>query len=179
MRSYTSEGIVLSKKNLGEADKILIVYTKNHGKVSLIAKGVRRPKSRKRGHIEVFNKVVFQAQKTHSLDLVTEVEVIEDFYEIRKNLKKVSLAYYFCEVINKITNDSDVNPQVYDILKNSLENLKSENKLKNLRFNFIHKLLSILGFWPEDKLINDYDQILDEVIERQLTSVRVGKSMLE
>ena len=60
-RSYTSEGIVLARRNYGEADRILVIYSKNFGRVSYMAKGVRRPKSRKRGHIEVFNYIKFQA----------------------------------------------------------------------------------------------------------------------
>src|SRR3990170_878312 len=103
LHSYSSEGIVLARRNYGEADRILSVYTKNHGRVSLMAKGIRRPKSRKRGHLEIFSHVRFQAATGRGIDLMTEVEVIDDFKEIRRSLKKVSLAYYFCEVIGKIT----------------------------------------------------------------------------
>ena len=48
-RSYTSEGVVLARRHFGEADRILVLYTKNFGRISLIAKGVRRPKAGKGG----------------------------------------------------------------------------------------------------------------------------------
>ena len=91
--SYTSEGIVLARRNYGEADRILSVYSKDHGRIALMAKGIRRPKSRKRGHVEVFSHVKFQSISGRGIDLMTEAEIVDDFKEIRKSLKKVSLAY--------------------------------------------------------------------------------------
>lgn len=179
LRSYTSEGIILAKRNYGEADKILVVYSKNHGRISLIAKGIRRPKSRKRGHLEIFNKILFQATLGHGIDLMTEAEVIEDFSEIRKNLKKVSLAYYFCEVIGKITHEGETNIGVFNLIDDSLKKLENTKKLKDLRLSFVLKLLIMLGYWPEGKDLINPDEELEEVIERQLSTVRVGKSMLK
>jgi DNA repair protein RecO (recombination protein O) len=173
--SYTSEGIVLARRNFGEADRILVLYSKSHGKVSLIAKGVRRPKSRKRGHIEVFNKITFQATSGRGIDIMTEAEVIEDFKKIRKNLSRVSLAYYFCEVIGKITHDGESNIEVYNLVVDSLEKLKETKKLKSLRLDFVFKLLTSLGYWPRNKPLLNADQSLEEVIERNLSSMRVGK----
>ncbi|MDP1710145.1 MAG: DNA repair protein RecO, partial [bacterium] len=115
-RSYTSEGIVLARRDYGEADRILAVYSKLHGRVSLIAKGVRRLKSKKRGHIEVFNLINFQAIVGRGLDIMTEAEVINDMSEFKKNLKRVSLAYYFMEVIGKITHEGEANHEVYNLL---------------------------------------------------------------
>lgn len=177
--SYSDEGVVLARRNFGEADRILVVYSKNHGRISLIAKAVRRPESRKRGHIEIFSRVAFQAATGKGLDLMTEAEVVDSFKDIRKNLKRVSLAYYFCEVIGKITHDGESNFEVYNLLAESLEILKTAKELKNLRLNFVLSLLTMLGFWPKGRLLIDPDQKLEEVIERQLTSVRVGKMMLE
>lgn len=178
-RSYSDQGVVLARRNFGEADRILAIYSKYRGRMTLIAKGVRRPKSRKRGHIEIFSLLRYQAAGGRGLDLMTEAEVIDDFKEIRKNLKKVSLAYYCCEVIGKITHDGEANLEVYNLLINTLEKLKSAAELKSLRLDFVLSLLTILGFWPKGKLLANHDEKLEEVIERQLSSVRVGKMMLK
>ncbi|KKU02477.1 MAG: repair protein RecO protein, partial [Candidatus Woesebacteria bacterium GW2011_GWE1_45_18] len=106
-RTYSDEGIVLTRRHYAEADRILSVYSKNHGRLSLIAKGVRRPTSKKRGHIEVFNQIKFQAVRGRGLDLMTEAEIIENFAEIRKSLKKVALAYYFMEVVGRTTHEGE------------------------------------------------------------------------
>jgi|SRR3989344_1528023 len=174
-RSYTSEGIILAKKAYGEADKILVVYSKSRGKQSLIAKGIRKPKSRKRGHIEVFNKIIFQATKGHGLDVMTEAEVIDDFKEIKKSLKKISLAYYFMEVIGKITHEGENNNQIFSLIDNYLKALKTSRELKKLRLSFVTELLEILGYWPRGRKLDNPDEKLEEVIERDLVSSRVGK----
>jgi DNA repair protein RecO (recombination protein O) len=179
LRAYTSEGIVLTRRNFGEADRILVLYTKSFGRISLLAKGVRRPKSKKRGHVEVFNKIIFQAVKGRGLDIMTEAEVTDDFKEIRTSLKKISLAYYFMEVIGRITHEGEENDEIYNLLCSTLEKLKSASMLKKLRLEFITDLLIATGFWPADKALGAPDEKLEEVIERQIVSVRVGKRVME
>jgi len=177
--SYSGEGIVLGRKNYGEADRILSVYSKDHGRIALIAKGIRRPKSKKRGHLEVFSLVKFQANSGHGIDMITEVDIADDFKEIRKSLPKVSLAYYFMEVIGKITHESEKNEELFDLILENLNKLKTETKLKEMRLDFILKLLTTMGYWPYGQKLSNPDEALEEVIERQIYSERVGKRMLE
>lgn len=178
LHSYSSEGIVLSRKNYGEADRILIVFSKNFGKLSLLAKGIRKIKSKKRGHLEIFSKIKFGAIKGNGMDIMTEAETINDFAGVRVNLNKITLAYYFSEVINKITHE-DGNPSiVYSLLSKSLLELENETELKKLRLNFIYNLLTEMGYWPKGEKIVDADIVLDDVLERKINSVRVGKKML-
>jgi DNA repair protein RecO (recombination protein O) len=177
--SYSSVGIVLGRKNYGEADRILSVYSKDRGRVVLIAKGIRRPKSRKRGHLEIFSLLNFQANSGHGIDLITEADIIDDFKEIRNSLPKVSLAYYFMEVIGKITHEGEKNYELFDLILASLNKLKYESKLKELRLDFIHELLVKMGYWPYGQILPNPDSVLEEVIERQISSVRVGKRVLK
>jgi DNA repair protein RecO (recombination protein O) len=176
---YTSEGIVLARRNYGEADRILSLYTKDYGRVTLLAKGIRRPKSKKRGHLEIFSLVRFGANTGHGIDLITEAEVKDDYKDIRSNLSRISLAYYFMEVIGKTTHEQEKNEDLFDLILSSLDTLRTTNKLKEQRNEFILKLLTLLGFWPEGKIMNNPDEILEDVVERKISSVRVGKRMLE
>lgn len=169
----------MARRDFGEADRILVIYTKNYGRVSFIAKGVRRPKSRKRGHIEVFNYLRFQAAAGHGLDIMTEAEVIDDFKNIRSSLNKVSLAYYLVEVVSKITHESEPNPELFAYLLSTLTKLSKVSKLKDLRIKFVSDLLVMMGYWPEGQKLVNPDEVLEEVSERQISSVRVGKRMLE
>jgi DNA repair protein RecO (recombination protein O) len=177
LHSYSDEAVVLARRNFGEADRILSVFSEHYGKVSFIAKGVRRLKSRKRGHIEVFSYVKFSAASGKGIDIITEVETIDDFTEIRKSLKKVALVYYFLEVISKITHEGEHNPDLFNLLLANLERLKNENKLRKLRLDFVINILTMLGYWPRGKVLVNPDMVLEEVIERQLSSVRVGKKI--
>jgi DNA repair protein RecO (recombination protein O) len=178
-RSYTSEGVVLGRKNYGEADRIISVYSRDYGRISLMAKGIRRPKSRKRGHLEIFSLLKFQATSGRGIDLMTEADIVDDFKEIRKSLSRVSLAYYFMEVIGKITHEQEQNIELFDLILSNLDKLKTETKLKELRLDFILKLLTIMGYWPHGRNLPNPDEVLEEVIERQIYSERVGRRVLE
>ncbi len=178
IKTYTSEGIVLSRKNYGEADRILIVISKHFGKVSLLAKSIRKIKSKKRGHLEIFSKIKFSAVRGHGMDIITETETINDFSGVRVNLNKISLAYYFCEVVNKITHEDEERSLIFNLLSSALEELENETELKKLRLKFIYDLLTNMGYWPVDKKLIDADIVLDDVLERKLNSIRVGKQIL-
>lgn len=177
-RTYSSEGIILSRKNYGEADRILVVISKSFGKLSLLAKGIRKIKSRKRGHLEIFSKIKFSASSGHGFDIMTEAETLNDFSGVRINLNKISLAYYFCEVVNKITHEDGHPSTIYNLLSMALEQLEEDSELKKLRMKFIYDLLIEMGYWPIDKKLIDADIVLDDVLERKINSIRVGKKVL-
>lgn len=177
-RRYSSEAIVLARRRFSEADRILVVFTKSYGKISLIAKGIRKPKSKKRGSLEVFTRVKFAASRGKNLDIITEVEIIDSYNGIRKNLKKVTVAYFFLEVIGRIIQEGEKNEKLYEILISYLNKLRKEKSLKNLRKEFIYQVLVTLGYWPKGRVMVNPDYTLEEVIEREIFSVRVGKKLL-
>lgn len=179
LHTYSSEGIVLARRNYGEADRIISIYSKDRGRLAFLAKGIRRPKSKKRGHLEIFSLLKFSATNSSGINLLVEVEMMEDFEEIRKSLAKISLAYYFCEVVGKITHEEERNEELYQYLLSALYDLSNTKRLKDLKHEFIERVLILLGFWPEGKKMDDPNKILEEVTERQIASARVGKRMLE
>ena len=177
-RSYSSEGIVLSRKNYSEADRILIIYSKYHGKTSLLAKGVRKPKSKKRGSLEIFSHIKFSAVKGKGIDLITESELIDSFSGVRQDLRKVSLAYYFMEVVARLTRDEEKNDELFNLIIEYLNRLRLDVNLRTLRQDFIYQILTLLGFWPRGKILENPDEILESITERKINSVRVGKKVL-
>jgi DNA repair protein RecO (recombination protein O) len=177
-RTYKAEGIVISRKNYSEADRILTIFSKEYGKVTVIAKGIRKPKSRKRGSLEIFSRVRFSAVKGKGMDIITEVEMLDSFGSVRNDLRKVSVGYYFLEVIDKTTNEGESLDSIYLLLREYLQFLRTSVSLKTLRKQFVTRLIWTLGYWPRNKEIQDPDKILEEVVERKITSKRVGKLVL-
>ncbi|KKQ43312.1 MAG: repair protein RecO, DNA repair protein RecO (recombination protein O) protein [Microgenomates group bacterium GW2011_GWC1_37_8] len=178
-RNYSSEGVVLARRNFGEADRILVVFSKHFGKLSLLAKGVRKPKSKKRGHIEIFSQFRFSANRGKGLDIITEVEIINSQQNLRKDLKKVAVCYFLMEAVAKVTHDEERNLNLYQLIIDSINKLQETNNLKGLRKDYIYKLLTSLGYWPIEKVMSDPDKELEKVIERKLYSIRVGRKILE
>lgn len=177
-KKYTSEGIVLARINYSEADRILAIFSKDFGKLVLIAKGVRKPISKKRGSIEIFSRLRFSAARGKNFDILTETEIIDTYKSVRSDLKKVSLAYYYIELINKLTREDEENLILYNFLVDSLEKLKSDKSLKSMKREYIYTILTILGYWPKGKKLIDSESYVEEITERRIASARVGKKIL-
>jgi len=178
IRTYTSEAIVLARRNYSETDRILSVYSKDKGKIALIAKGVRRTTSKKRGSIEVFSRIKFSAAKGKSLDILTEVVSIENYPRIRNNLKKVAVAYFIMESIGRLTAEGEKNYELYRLLVQNLKSLGKTGRLKMFRERFIYDALIILGFWPKNRPLHNPDEVLEEIVEREMSTKRVGKRLI-
>src|SRR3989344_1914375 len=138
LRTY---GIVLSRKNFGEADRILKIYTKDYGKVSALAKGVRRPRSKKGGHLEIGNWCKIFIAKGRNLDLLTEVELkkafgIEDFQS-----EKANKIYHILELVDSLTQENQKNEELFVLLVRYLAKIETEEDFDFVSSVFKVKLL--------------------------------------
>jgi DNA repair protein RecO (recombination protein O) len=104
-RLYRSEAIVLKRRDYGEADRLLTVFTPNHGKLVLLGKGVRKTHSRKAGHVELFTLSTLLIAKARTWDLVTQAETIETYLPLRGSLLRTSYAYYVAELLDGFTQE--------------------------------------------------------------------------
>lgn len=174
-RTFKTEGIILKRTNFGEADRILTIYTKHYGKIRAIAKGVRKIASRKGGNVEAFNHVSLFLAQGKNLDIVSEVVVVNSFKSWRKNLKKVGLAYYFCELVDKLTPDGQANRMVFELLGEYLGKIGRENDPEVVR-SFEEQLLDELGFGvPEalKKRPGSLKAYIETIIEKKVKSPRI------
>lgn len=153
MGVYKTEGIILKRIDVGEADKILTVFSKQRGKISVIAKGVRRVTSRKGGNLELLYHCVFYLAEGRNLDVLSDVSVIENFDEMRSNLVKIGYAYQIAEVLDKLTVEDQEAFTVFELLRETLETLNAATRRYELILtSFSIKLLSDLGFWSANDL---------------------------
>ncbi len=178
-RSYRTEGIILKGFNLGEADKILTIFTKYSGKIKARAPGVRRLSSRKAGNLELFNQVRIFLAKGKTFDILTEVEVINSFEKIRRDLKRVSLFDYFGELVVRLTREEQENHLVCELLAASFEKLTQGGSLREAAVDFQKKLLGNLGFGvPESDDFKVLQAFIESIIERKLNTPLIFKKVL-
>ena len=173
MNSYSVEGIVIKRHNLGEADKLITLFTPDHGKITVMAKGIRKLSSKRAGSLELFNLVKAAIVKGRGdLDTLTEVQTLHTFSSWRKHLGRVTLAYQLAEVVDKLTPDRQPHPRVFEILKNSLSqigNLKIDWKTKIDQW--LLNILIDLGYWPLHKpFTGDIQSFMEDIANRPLHS---------
>lgn len=177
-RSYSSEAFVLSRKKFGEADRILVVFSKDFGKLHLLAKGIRKPKSRKRGHLEVFTRIKYSVSRTHGMELITEAETVDSYEAIRKDLKKVAVSFFIMEVVDKLIREDEKHDLLYELVRRTLTDIGKSRNLKKIREHFIEETLITLGFWPLGRELAEPDKVLEEILEKRVNSRRIGKKLL-
>ena len=177
MRTYKIEGIILKRRNLGEADRVLTILSRESGKISIKAPGVRRIPSRRSSHVELLNlsQLTLYSSSKNFMPIVTEAQTLEDFALIKDDLKKIGYAYYICELINGLCAENQENRSVFFHLKSTLLALSKTADAANLVKKFEKDLLRELGFWSEARLLQTYDSriVMERLLERKLKTIRV------
>lgn len=149
-RSFRAEAIVLRHSDWGEADRLLVLYTREQGKVRAIAKGVRKVTSRKAGHLEPFTHVRLQLAKGRDLLIVTQAETIEGYMPLREDLTRTGYTAYAIELLDRFVPDEEIAvPALFRLLTETLSRLASEaDAWLPVRY-YEMRLLDFLGFRPQ------------------------------
>jgi DNA repair protein RecO (recombination protein O) len=150
MATYKTKGIIIKRRDLGEADRILTIFTNEYGKISVVAKGVRKTLSKLGGHLELFYKVDLILAEGKSMDLVTSVTIVDDYNNIRGDLNKITACHHIAEIVDRLLGDSQDNFEVFSLICDTLKKINHDNVLNELvlRYFELH-LLTILGHRPE------------------------------
>jgi DNA repair protein RecO (recombination protein O) len=146
---YKDQAIVLKTIKLGEADRIVTLMTRSHGKVRAVAKGVRKTKSRFGARLEPFTLVdlmLYRGRK--DLDTITSADIISSFDPLRTDYRRLTSAAAVVELVDKITPDREPAFPIYSLLLAALQAL-SEDRGGALVPAFYVKLLSVAGFHPQ------------------------------
>lgn len=149
MNNTRTEAIVLRRTNYGEADRILNFITPQNGKMTAIAKGVRKPKSKLAGGLELLavSDVVVR-QGRGDMGTVTSARLVKFFSNILHDLDRLQLASEIIKKINQVT-ETVAEPDFYYLLLNSLKFLNETSIDSNLvELWFRLKLKQLLGIGP-------------------------------
>lgn len=144
-----TEGIVLSELRYKETSKILKVYTKKVGKISVMAQGAYRPKSKVTASTQSFSYSEYQLQEGRSFYYLSEGDIIDSFYSIRDNMERIVYGFYMLELIDKSTPDEEENEKLFLLLEKGLRILSGLEK-DYLKFivSYELKYISFLGYRP-------------------------------
>lgn len=113
---YKTRGIILKRTNLGEADRIVTIFTEKLGKIKVVAKGVRKTLSKMAGHLEPFCLTKLQIAEGRNLDIICGAEVEECFMGIRSDLGKTQTCFYIAEIIDKMIEEQVPHPEIFELL---------------------------------------------------------------
>jgi len=148
-RSIRVEGVIIRHSDFSEADRILTIFTRENGKIHGIAKGVRKSRSRKAGHVEPLTRTNLQLARGRDLFILTQAETLDGYVNLREDLILLGYASYVIELIDRSTNDDEENRPLYNLLTNTLTRLnRGDNPNRATRY-FEIRLLDYVGFRPQ------------------------------
>src|SRR3989337_263405 len=147
-RLYKTDAIVLRQRRLGEADRILTLYTPAHGKLEAKAKGVRKTTSRMGGHLQPLTRCMVQLAQGRVSEVVAGCQTMESFQALREDLERLSRALYAAELVDRLAPERVPAFATYRLLLETLRRLEGEDIDLALRY-FEMRLMDQSGFRPE------------------------------
>lgn len=148
-RNYQTEAVIIKKTKLGEADRILTLYTPRQGKIQAVARGIRRPKSKMAGHLELLTHSQISLARGRNLDIITGSQTINSFLPLKNNLILTSYGLYIIELVNQFTPDQAEDETLFKLLLETLTNLCTSNNCDLLLRYFEIKMLEMTGYRPQ------------------------------
>jgi len=145
---YRLEGIVLSRRDHGEADRVVKLLT-SEGSVDLLAKGIRKPRSRKAGHLELFSKtLVLVSRVTGSWDIISQAEVMQVHPRLQEDFRLGTYARYVAELAIRFF-EGETDPQLYALVDDVFSRLDGDGDPELLARWYEQQVLALAGFRPE------------------------------
>jgi DNA repair protein RecO (recombination protein O) len=149
-RSLRVDAVVLRHSDFGEADRLLNLYTRQRGKMRVIAKGARKIVSRKAGHIEPFTHVKLQLAMGREMFILTQADTVDAYLPLRDDLILTGQASYVIELLDRFTYEDEMeNPAIFRLLTETLSRLASRTDPWLVLRHYEMRLLDQLGFRPQ------------------------------
>lgn len=153
MANYKAQAINLKSYNLGESDKIMVMYSRDHGLIRCVAKGVKKSSSSLGGRMQLIVANNLLLAKGRNLDIVCQAEVIESFSSIRSDMTKLIYSLYCAELINNFGLENDTNSKIiYDISFEALKNISIFSSLEEILWTVIRfklRFMEAIGYAVE------------------------------
>ena len=147
-----SEAVILNTIPYGETSKILTIFTRDFGKLAMMAKGARNTKSKFGGALEVFThlSVIFYERETRDMQYVSDVSIIHPFLRIRNSMNRTYTALAMVEICNRVIHGNEENQKLFDLLTQTLDGVDAAEKFAvNGFLGFLIHVAELLGFKME------------------------------
>jgi DNA repair protein RecO (recombination protein O) len=147
-RSYKAHAIVLRARNLGEADKIFTLFSREYGKLDAVAKGVRRPKSHTIGKLELGVEVALTLHRGRNLDVIVTADILRSRWDAITQPAAFATAHLMIELVDAFCEPELAMPEIYALLDGALSALGDLPEPRAMIPRFEIRLLDALGVAP-------------------------------
>ncbi|WP_339178032.1 DNA repair protein RecO [Paenibacillus sp. FSL H8-0317] len=160
---YRVEGIVIRSMDYGEGNKIITLCTESGGKVGVLVRGAKKPKSRHAALVQPFTYGQYVYFRNTGLGTLNAGEIVESYHDLREDLVKASYASYACELLDRVLQDEETGTFWFKQLKACLQALKEEKDPVVITSLYEMKILQASGYGPQfDECISCNQERPDE-----------------
>jgi DNA repair protein RecO (recombination protein O) len=154
-REIKTPAIVIKRARLKEADRVITLFTRQSGKVSALARGVRKSGSKLAGHLELLNYTDITLTRGKGFPTIIGSQTLNPHLCLRSSLERTAYALYYAELVNHFVEEEQPSVLVFDLLVETLDNACTAENMELLSRFFELNLLSALGFQPQLRLCLD------------------------
>lgn len=167
MNNYVTEAINLKSYNLNDADKIIVMYSKDNGLIKGVAKGIKKPKSKLGARMDLLVANSLQLLKGRSMDTIVQAQTVNNFKKTREDIDKLMYSSYISELVMNFGEGSEaISKDIYELLYKALNRISNAETKKDALIAVIKfqlKMLLFMGFCVElDTCLCCREQVLDE-----------------
>ena len=158
------KGIVISKKDIEEADRYITIFMEDYGKVSTVIKGIRKSKKRDKTAVDILSLTDFQFYKKNDSLIISNFSTIKNYIGIKSDIDKINIVFYIFSILNQILVENGRNRKIYEVSEKTLNYLDvSNDERKNylLILYFLYIIIKEEGISIENN--NDMEELQVEV----------------
>lgn len=173
-RSLKTEALILKKYSLPGSDRIVSLFTKELGRVRVVAKGIKKITSRRLPHIETANLVFVTLSRSKETYYYRDSSLISGFSHIKSNKENIAYVYYLFFILEKILPEEQPEPLVYRTAINFLVDLSKRNTRETFPLaTYINAVLKNLGYTKEELTFASMERLLEDMINEKLPSLSI------
>jgi len=147
-RLFRAEAIVLRERDFGEADRILTLLTPA-GKITAMAKGIRRATSRKAGHLGLFFRAQLLLARGRTFYIVSQAESLDEYAGLRGDLARFTYACYIAELMDRFVQEEEESPELFELMSQALGWIAHEHDMRLWTRYYELRLLALAGYHPQ------------------------------
>ena len=173
------KGIIISKKDVKEADRYIDIFMEDYGKISTLIKGIRKSKRRDKTAVDILSLTDFQFYKKNDNIIISNFSTVKDYLPIKSDIDKINMVFYIFSILNQILVENGRNRKLYEVLEKTLDYLNSsEDNRKNylLILYFLYIVIKEEGISIE----GDINELQFEIPEpKKINLDETSKKILE
>ncbi len=148
MKQFETEGYILARYQVGEADIIYSFFSKDLGKIRFVAKGIRKANAKLSGQMQPFTRIRLRLVYGRNLNILIGAQITEHFDLLSTSLEAVAVGYRMCEMLTRCLAEDQPGPSIFSLFEECCMALKEDQEPQLVNLYFSVRLLHLMGSQP-------------------------------